>query len=103
MSGTDNRLSHRARRRLRAVKAVGQPPCWRCGGAIDYAAPSWAPDSYDLDELIPRYQGGDPLDPDNVLPAHARCNRSAGGRAGAAMTNGTLPIVDPEPRPVTAW
>lgn len=104
----DARLSHRARRRLRELKAIDQPPCWRCGGAIDYAAPAGHPLAYDLDELVAREHGGDPLDPGNVAPAHARCNRAAGGRSTAAKRRaGSAPApesrLDPRPRPMTQW
>ena len=30
--------------------------------------------AYELDELTPVSLGGDPLDPDNVAPAHRICN-----------------------------
>lgn len=104
-SGSDPRLKTRERQRLRMTKAIGHPPCWRCGGEIDYTAPMWEPNAYDLDEILPRYLGGDPLDPDNVLPAHALCNRSAGGRAGGQRKAAAqlLPAPDPEPRPATSW
>lgn len=99
----DPRLKTRARRRLRATKAIGEPPCWRCGGAIDYGAPRWEPASYHLDEIVPRHAGGDPLDPANTAPAHASCNTSAGGRAGNMLRLGRMPDPDPEPLPITQW
>lgn len=104
----DRRLQTKARARLRALKAIGQPPCWRCGGEIDYSAPPGTPLAYDLDEFLAREHGGDPLDPANTAPCHASCNR----RAGAASTNAKrrlkvgqvrLTSLDPEPRPMTSW
>jgi hypothetical protein len=83
---SDPRLKTAARRRLRALKARGRPPCWICGGDIDYDAPRNHPDSYELDEVVPRAYGGNPLDPSQTAPAHARCNR----RGGATITNRTL-------------
>lgn len=83
---SDPRLKTAARRRLRTLKARGHPPCWRCGQPIDYHAPPNTPRAYELDEIIPRAHGGDPLDPNNVRPACATCNR----QAGAALTNAAL-------------
>jgi hypothetical protein len=53
-------------------------PCHRCGQPIR----AWQ--TRDLDHLLPvyLYHGAGP-----VAWAHARCNRQAGGRAGAAITN----------------
>ena len=84
----DPRLKTWARKQLRNRKAVGHPPCWKCGQPIDYSAPAGSPLAYELDEIVPRYLGGDPLDPSNTAPAHARCNRVEGARVGAAITNG---------------
>ena len=99
----DPRLKTRARQRLRAVKAIDEPPCWRCGRPIDYGAPRGHPASYHLDEIVPRYAGGDPLDPANTAPAHAACNTSAGGQAGNRIRAGIAAEVDPPPAPVTRW
>ena len=77
MPSSDPRLKTRARKQLRQRVALLLQPCHKCGNAIDYAGP------WDLDELLPRALGGDPLDPGNVAAAHVHCNRAA----GAAMTN----------------
>ena len=45
--------------------------------------PIRADDMIDIDERMPRYLGGDPLDRTNVRAAHRYCNR----RAGAMVVN----------------
>lgn len=63
------------RRTLRArIKAQGRP-CAICGGPIDYELPAGHPMSYELDEIIPVSKGGNPLDINNVQPAHRLCNQ----------------------------
>jgi hypothetical protein len=51
--------------------------CWRCGRSIQPGA------RFDVGHL----DANAPATLDNLLPEHVRCNRSAGGRAGAAITN----------------
>ena len=77
MPSSDPRLKTPARKKLRQRVALLLAPCHKCGQIIDYAG------AWDLDEILPRALGGDPLDPGNVAAAHVRCNRAA----GAAMTN----------------
>ncbi|MBK8445414.1 MAG: HNH endonuclease [Micropruina sp.] len=43
--------------------------------------------SWQVDHLIPREFGGMELGLGNTWPAHSRCNTSAGGKRGAAITN----------------
>lgn len=64
--------------------------CWRCGRQI---APGTR---FDVGHLDPD-AGADLA---NLMPEHVRCNRSAGGRAGAAITNamrGTRATTTPRP------
>ena len=74
------RLRLECYRRDRARRA----PCHICGQRIDYGAkPSSTPDSYEPDHL--RSVDAYPelaLLPENVAPAHRRCNRARGKRAG---------------------
>jgi 5-methylcytosine-specific restriction endonuclease McrA len=63
------------RNALRHRVAASGAPCAICGGAIDYDLPPGHPFSFELDEIIPVSKGGDPFDPENVQPAHRRCNR----------------------------
>jgi 5-methylcytosine-specific restriction endonuclease McrA len=82
--GNDPRLKTAKRARLRAeVKALGLP-CWLCGQPIDYTARKATPWSYVLDEIVPRWRGGDPEDRANVAPAHWRCNARRGQQVTAA-------------------
>lgn len=61
----------------RAWRYGGDVDCWRCGRLI---APGTPFDVGHLDDQAP-------ADLENLMPEHRRCNRSAGGRAGAAITN----------------
>jgi len=55
-------------------------PCSKCGRPVSPA------DQWDVDHVIPRWAGGS-AGLLNTWPAHARCNRSDGGRRGAQVTN----------------
>ena len=75
MSNNPRYRNYLARVALRnRVKAMGLP-CALCGRPIDYTLPAGDPMSYELDEIIPVSLGGDPLDLDNVQPAHRICNQ----------------------------
>lgn len=93
MPSNDRRLKLAVRRRLRTQVGARGLPCHLCGQPIDYSGP------WDLDELIPRALGGDPLDPAGVAPAHARCNRAAGGR----LRHQLHPKVRPTPTEAGEW
>ena len=71
--------STKARARVRAMLPA---PCSRCGGLVTDEM------DWHADHIQERAQGGADS-PDNYAPAHAHCNTSAGGRIGAAITNGT--------------
>ncbi|HET6908892.1 MAG TPA: hypothetical protein VFH54_06090 [Mycobacteriales bacterium] len=70
---------HQKLRRKLLPKAYGTP-CGYCGQLMVRGQP------LDLDHSTPRAFGG--VRGDRMV--HRRCNQSAGGRIGAAMTNGTL-------------
>lgn len=83
------------RDRHRATIARGEPPCWLCGGAIDYTLPHLDPMSYVVDHEVPLKLGGaDSLA--NKRPAHRQCNAIKGAkqhapiikRSGALQTPG---------------
>ena len=71
------------------VKAMGLP-CWLCNRPIDYSLTTYVdpkdgrtkrhPMSFELDEVVPVSLGGDPLDFDNVRPAHRICNQKRGNK-----------------------
>jgi len=64
--------------------------CPSCGGMITAEDPE---DTWHAGHLEDRGQGGsDSLG--NIVPEHARCNTSAGGKLGAAITNGNKVAVD---------
>lgn len=78
-SGQASRLE---RERWQPLVNAGGATCCRCGRPIrpDPSRPGqgWEPDHYP----IAREFGGT-----QTQPAHARCNRAAGGRRGAQITN----------------
>lgn len=85
----DPRLKSGARRRLRDAiarqrRGCEHPHCRWPGVPIDYDAKT-GPLAYELDEIIGRHAGGDPLDPGNVRPTHRGCNRAAGARVTNAI------------------
>ena len=74
-----NANGHRRRQLRRWLAAQGRP-CALCGGDIDYTLPAGHPLAFEVDEVLPVSRGGDPLDPDNVQPAHRICNQRKGNR-----------------------
>lgn len=89
MSDPRTTNGHR-RRQLRVwLKAQGEP-CWLCGGAINYSLPARDPWSFEVDEVIPVSLGGDPLDKNNVRPAHRICNEKRGNRCNFPLSTRNL-------------
>ena len=61
------------RDRHRAAVARMKPPCWLCGGEIDYSLKYPDPGSFVLDHVVPLAKGGsDALS--NKKAAHRMCN-----------------------------
>lgn len=94
----DPELKTRERKALReAVRALGLPcqaaGCKYPGVPVDYRprrrGDPYNPLAYELDEIRPRDQGGSPVDPRNVRPRHAGCNRAAGARITNAKRRAT--------------
>lgn len=52
--------------------------CWICGELIDLAVRNPHPMSATADHVIPLHDGGSLLDPNNLRPAHRRCNVQRG-------------------------
>ena len=88
---TNPRRSNGHRRdELRRWLASQQLPCALCGKPIDYSLTTWVdprdgkvkrhPMSFEVDEIVPVSKGGDPLDRDNVQPAHRICNQTRGNK-----------------------
>lgn len=63
--------------------AIGAP-CWICRRPIDYSLRGTDPAAPTLDHLVPRWLGGDLLDPHNVAVAHFGCNSRRGAKQRAA-------------------
>lgn len=72
-------------RKVTTARALWLPrlplPCRRCG------RPVTADQRWTVGHVVDRALGGAETDPGNQWPEHARCNYSAGGKLGAAMTN----------------
>jgi hypothetical protein len=81
------RASTNARKIVRAMLPAA---CWRCGGMITLEDPE---SSWHAGHIEDRGQGGQDS-ASNYAPEHSRCNTSAGGKLGAAITNGTKVAVD---------
>lgn len=71
--------SRKARAHCAPLVASGVA-CFRCRKPI-LPGQDWDPD-----HILDRAHGGTD-DPSNLWPSHRRCNQSAGGKAGAAITN----------------
>jgi hypothetical protein len=81
------RASANARAWCRAMLPAA---CPGCGGIITAEDPE---SSWHAGHIEDRAQGGQDS-PGNYRPEHARCNTSAGGKLGAAITNGAKVAVD---------
>ena len=66
---------------------IDDAPCCRCGGPVDYGAPSRSRESPSADHLNPLATGGALLT-DAVAVAHYGCNSSHGAKLGNAMRAG---------------
>lgn len=80
--GSDSR---RAREHCRQLLKAGPVACQRCGNPITAEDPE---SSWHAGHLEDHATGGNDKDMQNFQPEHTRCNTSAGGRLGAAITNG---------------
>jgi len=76
------RASINARKICRAMLPAG---CWRCGRMI---TPDMPDSAWHAGHLEDRGQGGSDSS-SNYAPECSGCNTSAGGKLGAAITNGT--------------
>lgn len=96
----DQRLGWRQRRTLRTQVAAERrpwcqhPQCKHPNIPIDYAAPPHTRYAFDLDEIVARCDGGDPLDYRNVRATHATCNRAAGARIANSKRTRDAMLID---------
>ncbi|MFF2344234.1 HNH endonuclease [Pseudarthrobacter sp. NPDC058119] len=71
-----------AMKREAARYRMYEPPCWLCQQPIDYSLKSDDPDSLSVDHVKPRSTHPHLVDdPENMRPAHLRCNKQRGNRA----------------------
>lgn len=56
--------------------------CWICGGWIDITLPWNSPGEFTVDHRVHLTDGGAPLDPANLAPAHRVCNQRRQPRPG---------------------
>jgi hypothetical protein len=101
----DPRLGTQARKRIlthwrqQAHPWCQHPTCLRPGQPIDYTAARGQALALEVDEITPRWQGGDPLDLANTRPAHCVCNRTAGTRVLNALRRAR----STQPQPTEQW
>ena len=103
--GNPRRANGARRDALRKRVASWGLPCHICKLPIDYSLTTYVdptdgktkrhPMSFELDELVPVSKGGDPLDIDNVAPAHRICNQRRGNKA---LVKPLKPVADPLPK-----
>ena len=77
--------SRKARAHCRQLLQQGPVPCQRCNREITSADPE---SSWHAGHLEDHATGGSDTDTANFYPEHVKCNTSAGGKLGAAITNG---------------
>lgn len=83
--------------KARAIVAPTLPrPCTRCGETVT------ADMKWHADHILEDVFGGTST-PDNLGPAHKHCNESAGGKIGAAMTNGFKQAQDQRREVTVKW
>ena len=87
------------KRQRARIAALLPQPCCRCGGVITREM------DWEADHLIPlaRIPAGSTVPPGTIRPAHKACNRSAGGKQGAAITNSRKKRATNEPKGIREW
>lgn len=86
VSGGPGRKGSRWRRAQKECMESGEAlriPCWICGQPIDYAFTRRYPHhryAGTVHHIHGLAQGGDPLDPSNLTPAHRSCNTRESNR-----------------------
>lgn len=84
-------------RKARAVVALMLPaPCFRCGRIVT-AEMDWHADH------VQEATFGGTDEASNFAPSHKKCNESAGGRIGAAMTNARTTANDTRREKTIKW
>lgn len=73
------------RRAIRRTK----PPCGICDGEIDYTLKSPHPESFEVDHIVARHNGGTE-DLSNKQASHRRCNREKWHKAAEDLVPRTF-------------
>ena len=81
--GHDGSLYRSNRAALRRRSRMSNAVCAYCGMPIDYDAPPSSPLAFTADHVVPVHAGGSDR-MENLVPAHARCNRAKSDRVVAA-------------------
>jgi hypothetical protein len=108
-TGSDPSLKTAARRRVLAhwrrlaLPDCQHPACKYLGVPIDYRAPKGASLALDVDEIVPRWQGGRADDLANTRPTHAGCNRGEGARITNALRRARGRATRAEPITSRQW
>lgn len=89
--------SVKARAQCRAMLKAGPVPCAKCGVEITAQTPE---SEWDAGHLTDRVTG---MGGHQTAPEHKRCNRSAGGKIGAAITNARFQKPSMERVQVSQW
>lgn len=104
VSGGPGRKGSRWRRAQSECMANGEAyrlPCWICGQPIDYQFTRAMPHhrlAGTVHHIVGLAQGGAPLDPGNLAPAHRGCNTRESNRIrNGKSTLVTGPHVNPNP------
>ena len=84
MPGITSTAWQRFRAGIIADAEAGGVPCWICRRPIDYSLRGTHPHAPSLDHLVPRFMGGELLDPANVAVCHFGCNSRRGAKQRAA-------------------
>lgn len=79
------------REQLRLMFASVAAPCHLCGKPINYGLRYPHRMSFQLDHIVPVWQGGTDKDPTNFGPSHFHCNASRGAREGNWLRRGRRP------------
>lgn len=78
-------MRNTARRdRFRRIISADEPPCAICGCQIDYKAHHLAPNSFQIDHIVPLDRGGDDV-LDNIQPSCRNCNRRKSNRVAIGV------------------
>lgn len=73
--GNPRRANGHKRDKIRKRIAARGEPCAICGKPIDYSLPAGDEYAFEVDEIVPVRDGGNPLDIRNCRPTHRKCNR----------------------------